>query len=289
MHYQGTVIRPPSEAHSIVLQVTVGCSHNKCTFCGAYKDQRFQIKDEAIIERDLDFAADYCRRQKKVFLADGDVLVLPQKKLLSLFTRIRTRLPQVKKISLYANGKAIRTKGVDDLRALQELGLDRIYMGVESGHDTILATICKGETARSLKEAADKVHQCGIYLSTTVLLGIGGTDLSEQHAEQTGRLLSDMAPHHIGALTLMPLENTPLWHTIMRKEFRVPSPPDMLRELKTLVEHIDLERTLFYANHASNYLPLSGRLRRDKNKIIGMIDHALNGKTMLTPERFRAL
>ena len=289
MFYEGTIIRPPSEADSIILQVTVGCSHNRCTFCGAYKDVRFRLKEDHILAADIAFAAGYCTHQKRVFLADGDALILPQRKLISIIKNIRHSLPWVNRISTYGNAKAIRSKSITQLRELKDLGLNRIYMGLESGHDEILRKIQKGETSQSMVEAAGKVRESDIFLSVTVLLGIGGIDLSDQHAEATGRIVSLMTPRHIAALSLMPLSNTPLYGQIQRGEFKLPEPLGILKELKILVGAISLDRVQFHANHASNYLPLSGRLQKDKQKLLHTIDGALSGETPLVPENLRAL
>lgn len=289
MNYDGDIIRPPSEADSIILQVTAGCSHNRCTFCGAYQDKRFRIRSEEEIADNIAFAARYCTRQHKVFLADGDVLILSQKRLVTLFTRIRTQLPQVRRISLYGNAKAIRSKTVHQLRELQKLGLDRIYMGLESGDNTILARVRKGETAASMLHAAQRAAEAGVFLSVSVLLGLGGVEMSQRHAAATGRVLTGMAPRQIAALTLMPLAGTPLGEAVERGRFYLPDTTAMLHELRAMVTCIDCDRVQFMANHASNYLPISGRLGRDKDAILTTIDRAIYGGIALTPEARRAL
>lgn len=289
MNYEGIIIRPPSEADSIILQVTVGCSHNHCTFCGAYKDVTFRVKEDVIIDQDIEFAAHHCSRQKRVFLADGDVLILPQHRLENLFKRIRTHLPQVKRISLYGNGKSIRNKSLSDLMSLKKLGLSRIYLGVESGDDHVLAEINKGETAESLAAAGRKVMKAGIFLSTTVILGIGGFKYSEKHASATASLLNRISPNQVAALTLMVLENTPLAGQVHNKTFHLLDAPGYLNELRSLVENLSLDRVQFMANHSSNYLPISGRLARDKERILSEIDQAILGYTDLVPDRLRAL
>jgi radical SAM superfamily enzyme YgiQ (UPF0313 family) len=291
VNYDGTIIRPPSEADSIILQVTVGCSHNRCTFCGAYKDEnkKFRIRSEEEIAENIAFAARYCTRQHKAFLADGDALILSQKRLISIFSRIRRELPQVRRISLYGNAKAIRSKSVEELRELKELGLDRIYMGLESGDDTILALVKKGETAASMIHAAQRTAEAGIFLSVTVLLGLGGLEMSCRHAIATGRVLTEMAPRQIAALTLMPLAGTPLGDTVDNGSFHLPNAAAMLKELHTMVTCINCDRVQFMANHASNYLPITGRLGRDKDAILTAIDRALHGGIALTPEACRAL
>lgn len=289
MNYEGIIIRPPSEADSIILQVTVGCSHNHCTFCGAYKGVPFRLKEDAIIDQDIEFASRHCTRQKRVFLADGDVLILPQHRLENLFKRIRTQLPQVKRISLYGNGKSIRNKSLSELISLKKLGLSRIYLGVESGDDHVLAEIKKGETAESLAAAGKKVMKSGIFLSTTVILGIGGFKYSEKHASATASLLNRISPNQIAALTLMVLENTPLARQVHNKTFLLLDASGYLNELRTLVENLSLDRVQFMANHSSNYLPISGRLARDKERILLEIDQAILGYTDLVPDRLRAL
>jgi len=289
MNYDGDIIRPPSEADSIILQVTVGCSHNHCTFCGAYKDKPFRIRSDEEVAENIGFAARYCSRQRKVFLADGDALILSQKRLTALFRRIRSQLPQVRRISLYGNAKAIRSKSLEQLHELKELGLDRIYMGLESGDDTILTKVRKGESAASMILAAQKVARSGIFLSVTVLLGLGGRELSLQHARATGMVLSKMAPRQIAALTLMPLARTPLGDEMAKGDFLLPDALSMLKELKEMVTYIECDKVQFMANHASNYLPISGRLGRDKDAILATIDQAMTGRIALTPELYRAL
>ena len=289
MHYEGNIIRPPSEADSIILQVTVGCSHNRCTFCGAYKDVPFRIKEESILDADIAFAKAYCTRQTRVFLADGDALILPQKKLVSILRKIRTDLPWVRRVSTYGNARAIRSKTISGLRELKNLGLDRIYMGLESGHDDVLLRIKKTETSQSMVEAARRIDEAGLFLSVTVLLGIGGLDLSIKHAEATGQVLSLMSPRQIAALTLMPLPNTPLYEDMRNGRFNLPDAQGILEELKVLVQAITLDRVQFHANHASNYLPISGRLQKNKGEILAAIHLALAGGLSLVPEGRRVL
>ena len=289
MNYEGIIIRPPSEADSIILQVTIGCSHNHCSFCGAYKDVDFRIKDDFTIDQDIDFASRHCLKQKRVFLADGDVLILPLHKLQNLFNKIRVRLPQVTKISLYGNGKAIRNKSLSDLITLKKLGLSRIYLGVESGDDHVLAAINKGETSETLAAAGQKVKKAGIFLSTSVILGLGGVKNSRQHAMATASLLNSINPNQIAALTLMVLDNTPLAEQVHDTTFVLPDALGFLTELRILVEKLTVDRIQFMANHRSNYLPISGRLARDKGRILEEIDQAISGYTDLVPDRLRAL
>ncbi|MCF8056131.1 MAG: B12-binding domain-containing radical SAM protein [Desulfocapsa sp.] len=289
MNYDGDIIRPPSEANSIIIQATVGCSHNRCTFCGAYKDKRFRLRSHEEIQENIAFAARYCGRQQRVFLADGDALILSQKRLVSLFGQIRTYLPQVNRVALYGNAKAIRSKSIEELMELKKIGLHRIYMGLESGDDEVLATVKKGETSESMIEAAARVKKAGIFLSVTVLLGLGGVERSLQHARQTARVLNLMRPKQIAALCLMPLQNTPLGADVQTGDFKLPDTEGILLELKKLLTTIDCNPVQFMANHASNYLPLSGRLMRDRDAMVETINQALRGVHPLVPEHFRAL
>lgn len=289
MHYEGIIIRPPSEADSIILQVTVGCSHNKCTFCGTYKGTAFRIKDPAVIDEDLAFAARYCRRQRRVFLADGDALIMPQEQLTVLLDRLRSKLPWVSRISLYGNAKSILMKSTADLRKLKEKGLDRVYLGLESGSDNVLKRIRKGVDSRAMIRAAQRVREAGIFLSVTVLLGISGWQDSADHARATSEVLNEMNPNQIAALTLILLENTPLFDDAAAGRFVLPDQAGILTELRALVAGITLNRVQFQANHASNYLLISGRLNRDRKSIIAYIDKALAGKLSLTPEYQRQL
>lgn len=288
MQYEGNIIRPPSEAHSIIIQVTAGCSHNKCVFCGAYKDTPFRIRSECF-DADIEYAANNCQHQNRVFLADGDALILPYPQLLYIFEKIKSTLPWVNKVSLYANAKAIRSKTQEQLLTLKRLGLDRIYLGLESGDDRVLDFIRKGETAGSMIAAAQKIKACRLFLCVTILLGIGGKELSQEHARHTGDVVTTMSPNQIAALSVMPLPNTVLFELIQEGKFSLPTKKELLAELKTIIEHIKLDRVQFYANHASNYLPLSGRLQKDKETLLSRIDSAIAGTTQLIPEYLRAL
>jgi radical SAM superfamily enzyme YgiQ (UPF0313 family) len=289
MNYEGNIIRPPSEANSIILQVTVGCSYNNCTFCGAYKDIAFKIKPEKTIEADLEFAKQYCRHQNRLFLADGDVLILSQRRLVQLFNKIRKELPWIRRISLYGNARAIRNKSTDQLLELKSMGLDRVYMGLESGCDNVLRDVRKGETAATMTAAGKKIREVGIFLSVTTLLGLGGVSLSSQHAIDTAKVLNVMEPNQIAALTLMPLNNTELGRKVAAGKFTLPAPFEILQELQLIISHLQNIKCQFHANHASSYLPLSGRLPKDKNALLASLEMAMNGATSLVPDYWRAL
>jgi radical SAM superfamily enzyme YgiQ (UPF0313 family) len=289
VHYEGNIIRPPSEANSILLQVTVGCSRNKCTFCGSYQGERFKIKPEAIISEDIEFAAQYCQRQRRLFLCDGDALIVPQKRLMHWLQSIQSKLPWVTRVGAYANAKSLAMKSMDELRALKDNGLGILYMGLETGDDVTLKAINKGASAQTLIEMGRKAKAAGFKLSVTVLLGIAGRERSHIHAQATGKVLSDMDPDYIGALSLMLIPGTPLYNDYQAGKFPLLDAREMLTELRTLFAHTHLTRGLFHANHASNYLPIKARLPKDRTAVLNLIDRALSGEIDLKPEWLRAL
>lgn len=289
MHYEGMVIRPPSEANSILLQVTLGCSHNKCTFCGTYRGKRFDIKKDDVIFEDIEFARTHCRRQTRLFLCDGDALILPMKRLVPILERIRDRLPWVERVGVYANSKSVKMKTDAQLAQLRELGLKIAYMGLESGDDKVLTAIRKGADADTMIAMGKKLKRAGIKVSVTVLLGLGGREGSLDHARETGRVLTAMDPDFVGALSLMLIPGTELNDQYEKGEFQLPGAQDMLAELGAMIAATDLTDGLFHANHASNYLPIRAHLPRDKEKTLALISQALDGKVPLKPEYMRAL
>jgi radical SAM superfamily enzyme YgiQ (UPF0313 family) len=289
MHYEGNMIRPPSEAYSILLQATVGCSHNKCTFCGAYKGVRFKIKPDDIIMADIAFAARHCRRQGRLFICDGDALIIPQKRLLAILQEIERQLPWVERVGVYANTKGLRMKSDQELRQLREHGLKIAYMGLESGDDETLLRVNKGANAETMIAMGEKARRAGIKLSITVLLGLAGRERSEIHARETGRVLSAIDPEYVGALSLMLIPGTPLYAEYEAGRFPILEPEETLRELRTMISHTDLSGGLFHANHASNYLPIKARLPEDKAAALRLINRALAGEIQLKPEYMRAL
>lgn len=289
MHYEGAIYRPPSEAKSILLQVTTGCSYNKCSFCGAYKDKTFNIKDDAVILEDLHYAARHYGNSRRLFLCDGDALIIPQKRLVTLLDTIREQLPGLQRIGTYANAKSLFTKTKEDLLSLRERGLSVIHMGLESGDDETLCSVNKWGTAAQIVEAGMKVREAGINLFVTVILGLGGAQRSEIHARKTGEALTRMNPPYVGALSIMPVEGTGVYERLQSGDFRLLNPMEILRELRTMLDATELRPGLFYANHASNYLPLKVRLPHDKTGALSLIDSALRGKIPLTPEWLRGL
>jgi radical SAM superfamily enzyme YgiQ (UPF0313 family) len=289
MHYEGNCIRPPSEAYSILLQVTVGCSHNKCTFCGTYKGKRFRIKEDRIILSDILFASKYMKRQDRVFLMDGDALIIPQQRLMWILDRIREHLPWVRRVGAYANAKSIKMKSPEELIQLRKNGLGILYLGVETGDAELLKEIRKGTSAEHLINMGRKIRDAGIKLSVTVLLGIAGRERSLEHARATGELLSAMDPNYVGALTVMLIPGTRLHEDFTSGKFELPDERGFLLELREMIAHTNLSRGLFFSNHASNYLPVKARLPKGKQQALDQIDGALRGEIGLRPEWMRAL
>jgi radical SAM superfamily enzyme YgiQ (UPF0313 family) len=289
MHYEGYCIRPPSEAYSILLQVTLGCSHNKCTFCGSYKDKRFTIKDDEIILSDILFASKVMKRQDRVFLMDGDALIIPQKRLMWILDRIREHLPWVRRVGAYGNTKGIKMKSLEQLIELKENGLGILYLGVETGDAELRKKINKGSSVQTCIEMGRKVRDAGMKLSVTVLLGIAGREGSLEHARATGELLSAMDPNYVGALTVMLIPGTPLYEEHRKGEFQLPDEKELLQELREMIAHTNLSRGLFFSNHASNYLPVKAKLPKGKQEALDLIDAALKGDVGLRPEWMRAL
>ncbi|MFZ4437053.1 MAG: radical SAM protein [Syntrophales bacterium] len=289
MHYEGYCIRPPSEADSILLQVSLGCSHNRCTFCGTYRDKRFRIKDNRIILSDILYAARHMQNEDRLFLMDGDALIIPQPRLMWILSRIREHLPWVKRVGAYANVKSIKKKSSKELTQLRETNLGILYYGVESGDDEIRDAIHKGSTAATCIEMGRRVKEAGIRLSATVLLGIGGRKNSLRHARATGELLSAMDPDFVGALTVMLIPGTPLYEDCVNGTFVLPDEVGMLSELREMIANTDLSRGYFFSNHASNYLPIKAKLPSGKQKALDLIDAALRGEVGLKPEWMRAL
>ncbi|HBN27135.1 MAG TPA: radical SAM protein [Desulfobacteraceae bacterium] len=289
MHYEGNIIRPPSEANSILLQVTVGCSHNKCTFCGAYDGERFRIKPDDIIFEDIAFAAKYCKRQRRLFLCDGDALIIPQVRLLKILKEIKTQLPWVTRVGTYANTKGIKLKTLEELKELKAHGLGIAYMGLETGDDVTLKNIIKGATSKTMIDMGKRIRAAGVKLSITVLLGIAQAARSMIHAEETGRVLSAIDPEYVGALSLMIYPRAKLYKEHKEGNFVLLQPEEMLKELRAMIEATNLSRGLFHANHASNYLPIRAVFPRDKESTLKRIDDALAGEIKLKPEWMRGL
>ncbi|HOK06200.1 MAG TPA: radical SAM protein [Syntrophales bacterium] len=290
MKYEGIIIRPPSEASSLLLQVTVGCSHNRCTFCPTYKGVRFRIKSREEIEEDI-LEASRFRRVERVFLCDGDALIVPQGRLVEILASIGKNIRGVRRIGLYGNAKSILRKSVDDLKELRRLGLGIVYLGVESGSRGVLAAVRKGVTYEEMVEAGRRVKEAGITLSVTVLLGIGGREGSMEHAEGTARILTEIDPDYVGALTVMVVPGTPLYEDYAAGRFELPDTFGFLKELGVMIGKSNFTDCFFTSNHASNYLPLRVRLPEGRERALTMLDEVIAAKDerILRPEYLRAL
>lgn len=290
MKYEGVIIRPPSEAGSLILQITVGCSHNRCTFCPTYKAKRFRIKTFPEIKEDIDEAAQSGWAIERVFLADGDALICPQPRLMEVMDYLNEQLPRLRRVGIYANAKGVLKKTADELRELKEAKLGIIYLGVESGDEVVLERVRKGSTYERLVQAGRMVKGAGIKLSVTVLLGIGGQERSREHAIATGRILTELDPDYVGALSLILVPGTPLYEEQTQGQFILPAPFELIEELRTMIAHTAM-RGLFFSNHASNYLPLKVRMPKDKEATLQLIDEVLAKRdpALLRPDYFRAL
>ena len=290
MDYEGFIIRPPSEAYSLLLQVTVGCSHNKCTFCGTYRQKRFKIKPLERIKKDLEEARHY-EDVSRVFLCDGDALIIPQPRLKEILELVNKNLPEIDRIGTYANAKSILRKSIDELKELKDLGLNIIYLGVETGNAALLKKIHKGVTCDQMVEAGKRIKEAGMILSVTVLLGLGGIEKSMEHALDTAKILTDMDPDYVGALTLMFVPETELYDDYLAGRFVLPDTFGFIRELYLMIEKSDFTDCYFTSNHASNYLPIKATLPDDKKQIVALLDNIINSKdeSILKPEYLRAL
>ncbi len=289
LHHVGSCIRPPSEYNSILLQATLGCSHSKCTFCGAYKDKKFAIKDQRYLESDLEFASIYCKNQDRVFIMDGDALIMPMKRWKWLLGQIQEKLPWVNRTTCYANLKSIMLKTDEELTWLHENGLKAVFIGLESGHAQVRKDIKKGGTPEELVHHLLRLKKIGIRMVTIVLLGLGQKKLSLEHAQETGKALSAIDPEAVSALSLIPIPDTPIGDAVARGDFEVLDAPGMIAELRELVKHTNLTRGAFRSVHASNYLSIDARFPQDKEDVLAVLDKAMAGDVALKPEWMRGL
>ena len=291
MKYEGMIFRPPSEAESLILQVTVGCSYNRCTFCGAYREKTFRVKSFEEIQKDIDEVSSCHLPIRRVFLADGDALIIPQKEVLQILFYLWKKLKGLERIGIYANAKDILRKDVEELKALKNLGIGIIYLGLESGNPEVLKRIKKNATIEQLIRAGKRVKESGILLSVTVILGIGGVEHSQVHAKDTAKVLSEMDPDYVGALSLMIVPGTPIEREIDAGKLILPTPFGLIQELETMIENSHMTHCFFASNHASNYLPLRIQLPEEKEEALRRIREVLKRKdpALLRPEYLRAL
>ncbi len=291
MRYEGDIYRPPSEAYSYLLQVTVGCSHNKCTFCSMYKNKKFHIRKMEDVLEDLEMARRAYRMVDRIFLCDGDALCLANSKLLVILDKIRELFPECERVTSYARGSDINRKTEEELRELKAAGLDMVYVGAESGSDEVLRRIKKGSTSAEILAAVQKAERCGIKTSVTFISGIGGQELTKEHAVKTGEMIRDMGASYVAILTFMPRPGAPMCEAIANGDLVIPSPIEAIEEIKMILEHTEgLEKTcVFRSNHASNYLNLKGNLPEDRQKLIDMCNYGLSHQEMLKSEMLRML
>ncbi len=293
MNYEDAIIiRPPSEAASFLLPVTIGCSHNRCTFCGTYKGTRFDILALDDIKKIIDrVARNYAFSVGRVFLENGDALICPQPLLTGVLTHLKAKFPRLERVTTYGTPKSVLRKTPEQLKELRDLGLTLVYMGLESGDDDVLKRVNKGVTSEQMVSAGRKLKDSGMATSITVILGLGGAEESDRHAIKTAEVLSRMDPDFAGALTLVLKPGTPLYQDWQEGRFTPVSAWQSLQELKLIIEHSSFTDCFFTSNHASNYLPLTLCLPQQKAAAIKLIDEVLARKDIsrLRPDFMRAL
>ncbi len=291
MRYYGNVVRPPSEAGSYILQVTYGCSHNECIFCCTYLDKPFQVRPVDEVMEDISMAGRYMPDTQRVFLADGNALVLSNKRLIPILDALAEAFPHLERVGIYGNAHDILRKSNAELKELLRRKLSIVYLGMESGNDEVLKLARKGVTAQEMVDGVRKAQDAGLTVSVIAILGLGGVKRWREHAVDTGRRVGEMDPAYFSLLTLMVVPGTELYRMVAAGEFVVPEPLEMLREVRVTLEHIEgVSHCVFRTNHASNYLPLAGTLPQDKQRLLEAIDLALaRGESILRPEYMRAL
>lgn len=291
MRYEGSIYRPPSEANSLILQITIGCSHNRCTFCVAFIDKKFRERELDEIERDIDEAARSLGGVRRIFLADGNAMVMQTDKLIKVLNKLHKSFPYLERVGIYASPMDLLEKSEAELKAIREAGLHIVYYGVETGNEELLDWIRKGATKEEIIEAGRKARNAGFDLSITVINGLGGMDKMEAHAVDTAEVLNKIDPEYLGLLTLMVVAGTPMARKVDRGEFKVPGQLAILNEIELMLRNLELSNCVFRANHASNYLPLKGNLPEDKEKLVKMLEKVrLSGDlSRLRPEYLRAL
>lgn len=287
MRYYGSVYRPPSEAYSLIVQVTYGCSHNTCAFCGMYKEKRFALRPLAEVLEDFHLARQYYRNVGRIFLADGDALIRKVSDLVTILDTIRELFPECERVSSYASPTSLQIRTDEELQLLRDKGLTLLYMGLESGCDDVLKLMRKGHTSAEIVECGQKVKRNGIGLSVTAITGLGGPELMEAHAVDTAKALNAMNPEYIGILTLVVEDGTPLQDWVREGKFHLLTPAQVLQETKLMVESFDSPGSVFRMNHASNYLSLKGTLNEDKEAMLAQIRRAERHMETLRPEGWR--
>ena len=276
MRYEGTIYRPPSEAYSLLIQATIGCPHNKCTFCPLYKSTKFRIRSVEEIKEDLVAARDYYGESiKSIFFPDGNTIVMKTEHLCQIFAYAHTVFPYLERITIYGSARFVNRKSLEDLRQLKDYGLSRIHTGMESGDDLTLERIKKGTDSAGIISAGLKLKEAGIEISEYYLTGIGGLERTKEHAINSARVLSSFSPDFIRIRTFVPMPNTPLYAEYQSGQFKLLSPHQALHEVRTLVENLDCKDSLLLSDHIANYCDANGRLPEDRDSILQEIDETL--------------
>lgn len=291
IRYEERLYRPPSEANSLILQATIGCSYNECAFCGMYRNKKFRVRPLAELEAEIEWAREHLGDVRKVFLADGDALVAKASYLRALVERCHVAFPNLRRVSVYASPQSLQVRTVDEMRALKDAGLTLYYLGIESGHDTVLERLTKGVDAEEMIRVGRKATDAGVTLSTMILLGAGGRALSEEHARESARVVNAIQPKFVSTLVMTPVEDTPLWDEAQRGQVDDLEPIELAAELRTFLKDLRLERSIFRSNHASNYLTLAGNLPRDQEAMVAGLDRVLKDPSSapFRPEWVRGL
>ncbi|MFW9935589.1 MAG: radical SAM protein [Candidatus Thorarchaeota archaeon] len=291
---ESPVFRPPSEANSLILQATLGCSHNACTFCGSYRTKQFRIKPFSQFKEEvIQIARKYKIQPRRIFLADGDAFVLTTKQLINILQLLADEFPTTERISIYASGTNVQRKTDKELAQIRQAGLEMIYIGLESGDDIVLQNVNKGISNKEHITACLRLKKAGFTLSPIIILGLGGKSRSQLHAKNTAKTMRTINPPFLAALTLMLVPGTELYSQAKREEFQPLTPLEILQELRSLINGLTgLTHCVFRTNHASNYLPLRGVLSRDRERLLKTIDSVLadpNISERLRPEYIRGL
>jgi radical SAM superfamily enzyme YgiQ (UPF0313 family) len=289
MKYEGTVYRPPSEAYSLIVQVTVGCSHNSCTFCNMYIDKKFRIRQKNEVLADFQEAYEYYGDNiRRIFLADGDALVVKTADLLDILQFIRKKFPSTERVTSYGTPKDILRKSEEELKELSCAGLDMVYMGAESGDEVTLRAINKGVTSQEIIEAGQKLKRCKIKASITLISGLGGRARKVEHAVESAKLISAIVPEYVGFLTLMIDPATKIYSQIKSGEMELLKPDEVAEEMKLFLTHVDSPGTVFRSNHASNYIALGGTLNDDIPAMLHQLEIA-EQNSLYRSEYYRSL
>ena len=289
MRYREPIYRPPSEADSYLLHVTYGCSHNECTYCAMYRTKRFEVRKPAEVVEDIEMAAERFPQTRRVFLLDGDALTVSAKRLIPILEALGEHFPDLQRVGAYANAISINNKTDEELQQLRDLKLTIGYIGLETGDPVVNEEIVKGATIEEQVRAVQRAQANGIKMSVMVLLGMGGQARSREHAIETGKVVSQMDPRYVSCLCVTPVPGTPLFDEVEAGRFEMITPEQTLDELALLLENLHVSGAVFRSNHASNYLPLGGRLPADRERLLEAVHAAQTGRIPLKPEFLRGL